>query len=44
MYMGDIQYLFRKVEIEQTMPNGIYIEAYSPDRISTFRMESEGRK
>ena len=36
MYLGDIQYLITKEEAERVMPNGLYIEIYSAQRVSTF--------
>lgn len=43
MYMGDMQHFFTKEEIEKSFKDGIFIEASSDNKISTFMMEFEGR-
>lgn len=39
MYMGDIQYVLTKQEIENDMKDGLYIRASSKNKVSTFMME-----
>ena len=43
MYMGDIQYIFSKDEIEKQYPKGIYVHLLSKKRVTTFMLELEGR-
>lgn len=43
MYMGDVQYVLSKKDIETDMQEGLYIKALSKNKISTFMMEVEGR-
>lgn len=42
-YMGDMKHIITQ-DIAEEMPNGLYIEAFSPDRISTFLMNFKGKK
>jgi hypothetical protein len=42
-YMGDIQYVYDKQQIQQQFPNGIHLTMVSKQRVSTFMMEVEGR-
>lgn len=43
MYMGDIQYIFHLAQLDEQVPNGLYIEVSSDTRITTYMMEFEGR-
>jgi hypothetical protein len=38
MYMGDIQYLFSKTEVEKDYPAGIYVYLLSKKRVTTFML------